>query len=776
MFSTYLCRCSIVALHVLYSGEIEEKRFFDEIMKFVIAKNPVNLLNSHSSLVPFGVPSVERTFLHSSREKWTRGSKPLMFSFSSLRARCASSSCSSNMYGGWDDLGSSDAPGESYALRNFLVSVGIDDRKNVFVFFLGLVCAMAISRVKVSSIVVLPASALVFAVGFTVGFLRNGAFGEVRASGSKRREKEDNSNSKLSSEKLRSLVEFFDELDLVVNNLKSEVVSAIRNNKIRVDDFYGYLVVTDKIKISLKNGRSVLGDLIDNEENSGGVLVENYKSGKRKKQVGEGGYQMLQAFSSLFGENLFSSNSTKVRENVKQEGVHRTLDETRGNGTVPVVEHRALNFVDEHKGNRELDLDPTQSSSTNSVLDMNKSGRIRTTPEGDTFGLGDIRRSKNKFFDDKEHSYRNKGMRFTNNRSFSLKMDSSSITDMWESHDNLLDSESFKVRTKRMESESSFTREQLLNQDQKTFRSSRNLREDGSDRSQYKDDTVNYDDRHHHVDDLSAHEDEFNTTSSTKISDDIMFDRYLDEATDLLKQAKEFIKVRQDEEQAEIMLYRSANILSKAVGLKPMSLLAVGQLGNTYLLHGELKLKITRELRSLLSGSIQPSSGKHSRILKGLRNKITSEEDIASFLIDVCEECEELLVQAGRKYRLALSIDANDVRALYNWGLALSFRGQLIADIGPGAAFEAERVFLAAIDKFDAMLLKGNVYAPDALFRWGVALQQRSRLRPGSSKEKVKLLQQAKRLYEDALHMDTNNMQVKDALSSCVTELNYRQF
>jgi len=62
------------------------------------------------------------------------------------------------------------------------------------------------------------------------------------------------------------------------------------------------------------------------------------------------------------------------------------------------------------------------------------------------------------------------------------------------------------------------------------------------------------------------------------------------------------------------------------------------------------------------------------------------------------------------------------------------------------------------------------------LFRWGVALQQRSQLRPGSSKEKVKLLQQAKRLYEDALHMDTNNMQVKDALSSCVTELNYRQF
>ncbi|MCI01360.1 hypothetical protein A2U01_0022385, partial [Trifolium medium] len=144
-----------------------------------------------------------------------------------------------------------------------------------------------------------------------------------------------------------------------------------------------------------------------------------------------------------------------------------------------------------------------------------------------------------------------------------------------------------------------------------------------------------------------------------------------------------------------------------------MSLLAVGQLGNTYLLHGELKLKISRELRTLLSGSTRPSSAKHSRISKELRNKISSKDEAMQLLIDVCEECEELLVNAGRKYRLALSIDSNDVRALYNWGLALSFRGQLIADIGPGAAFEAERVFLAAIDKFDAMLLKGNVYAPD---------------------------------------------------------------
>lgn len=32
------------------------------------------------------------------------------------------------------------------------------------------------------------------------------------------------------------------------------------------------------------------------------------------------------------------------------------------------------------------------------------------------------------------------------------------------------------------------------------------------------------------------------------------------------------------------------------------------------------------------------------------------------------------------------------------------------------AAFDADKVFMAAIDKFDAMMSKGNVYAPDGKF------------------------------------------------------------
>ena len=655
-------------------------------MNFVIAKNPINLLNSHSPYFHdrFRNPSF---LLHNPITK-TRGAKTLTFR--------ATSASTSTIYGGWDELASSEASGEFDSLRNFLVSVGIDDRKNAFVFFLGIVCAMAISRVRVSTVLILPASAMIFAIGYSAGFLRNGnfSFGEVKVSGSgsiKRKEKDENLNL---SEKLKSLGEFFDEIDVVVNDFKIDLENAIKNKKIKMDDLYGYVEVSDKIKLLNLNGRNVVKSLIDNEEKFNGALIENQKSGRRKKQVGEVGYQMLQSIGSLFQENLRSSNSTKVRESVE-----RQLDQTRGNGSLPPGEDKPLNLVDD-SSKLNGKLDSSQDSLTKSVFemdrngDMDRNGRIGTNSEKGNFGVGDNRSSAYKFPERKEYSYRNKGVRFTNNHSISLKMDSSSVTDMWESHESRLDSESIKVRMKRVESETSFLREQLLNQGRETFRSSIDNRDSGPDRSRYEEDRdrMNYDADQLLVDDLSESDNEFNAPSSTKVSDDIMFDRYLAEATDLLKQAKEFVKGTYDGEQAEIMLYKTASLLSKAVDLKPMSLLAVGQLGNTYLLHGELKLKISRELRYLLSGSIEQSSAKRNRIIKELRNKITSKEEAMQLLIDVCEECEELLVNAGRKYRLALSIDSNDVRALYNWGLALSFRGQLIADIGP------VRIILSLLD------------------------------------------------------------------------------
>ncbi|KAJ1260897.1 hypothetical protein BS78_10G267400 [Paspalum vaginatum] len=263
-------------------------------------------------------------------------------------------------------------------------------------------------------------------------------------------------------------------------------------------------------------------------------------------------------------------------------------------------------------------------------------------------------------------------------------------------------------------------------------------------------------------------------TSDAADLDGQEFTRNVKEAAEILRKARESMTAMADEETADALLYKSARLLSTAVALRPASLVAVGHLGNTYLLHGELKLKISRELRTLLANSGAFLNGRERVPLsRKVDRRILSRESISSALVDVCEECESLLVEAGRSYRTALSIDPDDAKALYNWGLALIFRAQLLADIGPEAAVDADRVYLAAIDKFDAMLSRSNTYAPEALYRWGTALQQRSHLRPRNSREKIRLLEQAKSLFEDVLYVEADNKMVREALSSCISELNY---
>lgn len=103
-----------------------------------------------------------KTFLPFSRSKWFRDPKTL--NLSPIKAVTSPESLS---YGGWEDLRLSDSV-VSTPLRDFLLSIGIDDRKYVFMFILGLLCAFSISRVRVSSIIVFPATVLAFAIGFFI--------------------------------------------------------------------------------------------------------------------------------------------------------------------------------------------------------------------------------------------------------------------------------------------------------------------------------------------------------------------------------------------------------------------------------------------------------------------------------------------------------------------------------------------------------------------------------------------------------------------------------
>ncbi|XVE88020.1 hypothetical protein DITRI_Ditri19aG0034800 [Diplodiscus trichospermus] len=737
-------------------------------MKSLIFKSPIKfkILNSRisPSIFSFQFPSRENI---SFRRFSCRKCFQIHGNLNVSPAKAFLSAESSN-YGGWDDfeLDSWSAYScESTQLRDFLVSIGIDDKKLVFMFLLGIVCALAISRVRVSTILVFPASVLVFGIGFSSGFVKGGSFSELSIS--KKRSKEE--FFRAYTEKLRNLVGLFDEFDIKGNNLKNSLQRAIDSNKITIGDLENYVRLVESMRVSVSSARNVVEASMDKVGNS---YRENLKPSGKKKETGEVGFELLHFLGSLFGEKSVASKPNKVKDDAKSECVDTDLNnQTRGDVSLPVLEDGVFSSPNNSKGVSNQGF--VQDSLNKSALNRDRDKRIDINLENGRISPDFLGGRSKRFVDDEEYNYESKRLQFVNSRDISFDTSHGNESKRWKSNDNLLDSMDFHVRLKHTKTEASFIHEQLLQKSSRSYRSSYNPEKSENEsygkRQCYEDDSniANH---------LSGHENEV-SSSSSKFADDVVFNEYLTEASGLLKEAKGYMGGTHDEERVEVILNRSATLLSQAISMKPMSLLAVGQLGNTYLLHGELKLHVSRELRTLLARNNSIIGERpQGRVLNGLVDTFSSRDKIVSLLVNACEECEELLVRAGQKYRLALSIDGDDVRSLYNWGLALSFRAQLIADIGPEAACDADKLFLAAIDKFDAMMTRGNFHAPDALFRWGTILQQRSRLRPANSKEKVKLLQQAKRLYEDALHMDSKNLQVRDALSSCISELNYRYF
>ncbi|MFS8026379.1 putative tetratricopeptide-like helical domain superfamily [Helianthus anomalus] len=610
-----------------------------------------------------------------------------------------SCSCSTSTdHGGWADLISTSNSTESTHLNRLLSSLGIDEKKYAFVYLFGFVCALGFSRVRVSSIVVFPACFLVFAVGFSFGFVNRWDFNEVLSNSGKKSKKKGvikDEEFRVLSEGLRSLVDLFDGFGLKFLSLKESMRKDVDCNRVSKSDLVGYIESVESIEEAIVEAKSMIEGymVVDGNDVSKSL---NYKPSDQTKKPEGKGFDISRLIAG-FQERSFGSKVSNMKDTVKSDrNQEKVVD--------PVVEDKTMkSVIGEDKGactDGDVKVKETYGGKT-----IGRMGRMT---------LVETEADAKQVFDTDEYVFKDNKARFYDQR-----------------------------RTKGY-----YEREQ-------------------QDYGKYNRNNMLYDDLESSENEGYENENIFDESPSSEISSDVLFNDYLTEANGLLKQAREWLTHRGIEEDTEQMLYKSTELLSKAVDMKPMSLLAVGQLGNTYLLHGELKLKLSRKLRALLAES-------DSNVIGRLDDEVSNREKFVDYLVNVCEECEELLVKAGRKYRLALSIDGDDMRALYNWGLALSFRAQLIADIGPEAAFDADKVYLAAIDKFNAMMSRSNAHTPDALFRWGVALQQRSRLRTRNYREKVKLLSQAKRLYEDALLMDSNNPQVKQALMTCESELRYK--
>lgn len=688
---------------------------------------------------------------------------------------CSSTSLNSVSYGGWDDLrlgGDSTISGESNQLRSFMNFTGLNDKKFVFVYLLGFVCALAISRVRVSSIIVIPACAVVFAVGFSFGFVNN----RLNLSGSEKRDKFDDKCDVI-IEKMNDLMGFFSGLDGRIVELRNDIRSCLKDNLITVDDLERYVMSTESIGSSALNAKNIVQDCIDSllVENQEVEQTEKQHSSKRKKGTDGKRFDLSQFLVSMFQEKSANSKANKLKDIEKESTYVKVDDARRVSILAPSVEERRRSTSSDGSavyGRTRLSREKPALMQNRVKQSNDGTRRTKVIAENGRMNMLDFEFDAGRVYESKEYNYENNSPGFMANEKISRKTGKYNTAKAYTSGDDLFDLDfnvSQGIRTK-----SSLRQEPEKMESNENCEPSDSIDQSNEERFEtHIRETVRSEDESSHTSTRSAQESDFASSMSSKVIDDILFNRYLMEANALLKQARETLKNRGDEGDVENALQEAALLLLKAVELKPMSLLAMGQLGNTYLLHGELKLNVSRELRARLWRS-NASLFEEDYYSKGLDGQACSKEELASVLINVCQECEELLVEAGRKYRSALSIDGDDMRALYNWGLALSFRAQLIADIGPEAALDADKVFLAAIDKFDAMMSKSNTHAPDALFRWGVALQQRSRLRTRNSRERVKLLQQAKRLYEDALDMDSDNLQVRQALVSCISEMNYR--
>lgn len=685
--------------------------------------------------------------------------------------------CNSLRYGGWDDFlfkGDSTHSGDSTQLNNFLGYLGIGDKKYLFVYLFGFVCALAIFRVKVSSIVVFPACAIVFAIGFSIGLLKKGDGKGLRSSGNRRKLPDENFSGFL--ENLRNLKDGLHGYNEKVLSLKNDIRRSIKGTIITVNDLEGYIDVIESNDVV----DSCLHCVLDgNRENEGDF---DHETIRKRNKLGENGFNFSRVLGGLFQGKFGHLKPGKVKDSGNGELMDADVDnQKQHNILVDFVEDTNLDSVlNGNLGNKKtgIYLDPFDSNS------RSKSGSENhvkgTVAKNEVFehwkkNLADKNGSIESFSERPAFGYQNNKSRFVTNQQYYFK-DYQDETEAMASRGGMHSSVDFSFTMKHTEDTSSFGHQRICDVPNGNYWYSESTEDDHikSHRYSVKQKSFGPGKATPFFNQEPAHTNIFGSPPPPPpmLDIDSEFNRCLEEANNILKEVKRCLRNQVGDGLSENTLYESAALLSKAIEMRPMSLLAVGQLGNTYLLHGELKLKMSRELRSLLARS-DSFSVEVGSVFNSFGDQLSDKEKIKSVLADVCEECEELLVKAGRKYRMALSIDGNDMRALYNWGLALSFRAQLIADIGPSTARDADKIFMAAIDKFDAIMNRGNDYAPDALFKWGSVLQHRSRLRPRNSREKVRLLQQAQRLFEDALHLDSGNPQLEEALSTCLFEIDH---
>ncbi|KAL0363329.1 UNVERIFIED_CONTAM: hypothetical protein Scaly_1288100 [Sesamum calycinum] len=563
---------------------------------------------------------------------------------------CSAASPQSLGYGGWDDfqlIGDSVHSGQSNQFDNFLNSLGIGEKKYVFVYLFGFVCALAVSRVKVSSIVVFPACAIVFALGFSIGLVKGGHLKELRLNGSRKKFIDDTCRGSI--ENFRNLGDNLKGYNAKVLKLKNGIRRSIECNQVTLSDLESYIDVIESADIFSRNAidfvesciQSVLGG---KQEKEGGSIHE---SGRRRKKSGEIGLNVSQYFGGLFGGKFDGPQSAKMKDSGKMGLMDMEVNDKKlENVLIDPLKQRNLTSAPD--GNLE------NKSASMSEIPFDSTFRARNRAEDfvDGAGMGNIafdneirnvveeNDTAETVSDRTIYSYRNKTSRFVDDQRVYLKDYQDEIE---TSHNKTYNSVDVSISMNHIKTAASFGRQQKRETLNRNHLHLENTKEDQRESQgySYKKETFSQRKRHSFANQESADEQISGSSASSILGDDLEFNRYVAEANNLLKEAKGCLIQQVDDGRAEHALHKSAILLSKAIDMRPMSLLAVGQLGNTYLLHGELKLRMSRELRSLLA---RPSPLLDDEWGKGLNrsgDQLANKDKVTSALVNACEECEE---------------------------------------------------------------------------------------------------------------------------------------
>lgn len=682
----------VFLLPLIHSSPAEAGGFMENLASIKSALISDHVLSLSPPLAPLFLHRVRfNTLFHKYRyfpSPRRRSRKPVVVSFS-LSGYSGAAPIPSR-YGGWDDpdlLDESYRSGKFDSIRNLLASLGINERKHGFLFLLGFLSALAVSRVRVSSIAILPVSVVIFVAGFSAGMSQASA-----ASGS----------IWDFDVKIKDVREFLKDMDEKISDLGNGLEEGVQSNRIEKSKLKDYVDILKYVRLRIVHAQRTLEDSgsvvnVDEQTDFEQGKKSSQKASRKRRELG-----ILQFFGNLLLENF-----TVLKPSEERNAINKVEFSDQG---VPVVEKTEGSNI---AAPTVISGDGVNLSAKKLVSpNLKKSEEALRVAEGaaadqNSGSVSDVK----KFKDTGDQRYKDDMLPFDEelnnlNASFRFKTKQEHYQKMVFRHHyedairndghTSMGSNSNQKATKNIdffkETAESLMLEQKFEVQDKSY-----LHSDEYHGTSLKDEIISSIGSNNQSDnELSGsgvktdypidgvRKGKIASSLSSTHSTDGDFDQNVQGALELLRQARIYMKSQTDEAALDALLYKSEKLLSVAVHLKPMSLLAVGQLGNAYLLHGELKLKISKQLRVLLSKSDTILNEK-STVLRAtkLDIRILSRDNLTSTLTDVCEECEELLVKAGRKYRMALTIDGSDIRALYNWGLALSYRAQLISDIGP---------------------------------------------------------------------------------------------